>query len=170
MATGVDPSGDSTDVETLVRTYGSHIVTPRWVACLLDYVVLFAALMFAHWACQGLPIVVPWSLWLGVAALYFIVPEAMWGVSLGKLHTKIVVVDRHGNPPGTARALVRFLLRLVEINPLLCGGLPAGLLASLTPQKQRLGDMLAGTYVVYRDDLEAIKRVRAEAVEIHVGQ
>lgn len=92
------------------------------------------------------------------------------GVSLGKLHTKVVVVDRDGNPPGVARATIRFLLRLLEINPLLCGGLPAGLLASLTPKKQRLGDMLAGTYVVYRDDLVALRRARTARAEQGSGR
>jgi uncharacterized RDD family membrane protein YckC len=45
------------------------------------------------------------------------------------------------------------LLRLVEVNPLLVGGLPAGIVAVLSPRKQRLGDMLAGTLVVYRGDI-----------------
>jgi len=49
--------------------------------------------------------------------------------------------------------------RLVEVNPLLLGGLPAGIAVAMSRRRQRLGDMLAGTYVVRRKDLAAIRRI-----------
>jgi uncharacterized RDD family membrane protein YckC len=45
-------------------------------------------------------------------------------------------------------------LRLIEVNPFLVGGLPAGLVLLLTRRRQRLGDLLAGTYVVRLRDLK----------------
>lgn len=39
-------------------------------------------------------------------------------------------------------------MRLVEVNPFLLGGIPAGIAVALSTYNQRLGDMLAGTYVV----------------------
>ena len=37
---------------------------------------------------------------------------------------------------------------VIEVNPLLLGGLPAGLVVIATERKQRIGDLLAGTLVV----------------------
>ena len=39
-------------------------------------------------------------------------------------------------------------MRLLEVNPLLFGGLPAGIAILTSERKQRIGDMLAGTVVV----------------------
>jgi uncharacterized RDD family membrane protein YckC len=65
------------------------------------------------------------------------------------------VVDKAGKRPGLGRATVRTLLRLVEVNPFLIGGLPAGLVAANTKAHQRIGDLLAGTYVVPLKELRA---------------
>ncbi|MGA9320106.1 MAG: RDD family protein [Xanthobacteraceae bacterium] len=86
--------------------------------------------------------------WLVALVAYFVVFEALWGRTLGKLITGTVVIDRNGRAPGFARALVRTLLRLIEVNPLLIGGLPAGIALLVTKRHQRMGDLLAGTYVV----------------------
>lgn len=45
-------------------------------------------------------------------------------------------------------ALVRTLLRVVEANPLLFGGVPAGVCILASKRNQRLGDLAAGTLVV----------------------
>ncbi len=86
--------------------------------------------------------------WLVALVAYFVVFEALWGRTLGKLITGTVVIDRNGRAPGFAKALVRTVLRLIEVNPLLIGGLPAGIALLVTKRHQRLGDLLAGTYVV----------------------
>jgi uncharacterized RDD family membrane protein YckC len=39
-------------------------------------------------------------------------------------------------------------LRIIEVNPLLLGGIPAGIVVISTSRKQRIGDLLAGTIVV----------------------
>ncbi len=86
--------------------------------------------------------------WLVALVVYFVVFEALWGRTLGKLITGTVVIDRNGRAPGFAKALMRTVLRLIEVNPLLIGGLPAGIALLMTTRHQRLGDLLAGTYVV----------------------
>jgi uncharacterized RDD family membrane protein YckC len=60
----------------------------------------------------------------------------------------IVVVDPSGGRCGWRRALVRTLLRVVEANPFLFGGLPAGVAILASSRNQRLGDLAAGTLVV----------------------
>jgi uncharacterized RDD family membrane protein YckC len=47
---------------------------------------------------------------------------------------------------------VRTLARLVEVNPLLLGALPAGIAILSSSRRQRIGDWLANTVVVRRDD------------------
>ena len=86
--------------------------------------------------------------WLVALVAYFVVFEALWGRTLGKLITGTIVIDRNGRAPGFAKALVRTVLRLIEVNLLLIGGLPAGIALLVTKRHQRLGDLLAGTYVV----------------------
>ena len=90
---------------------------------------------------------------LVVAVLYYWLPEAAWGVTLGKLMAKVRVVDGAGRHPGAGRALVRTLLRFVEVNPFLFGTLPAALVAYRSKHGQRLGDLLARTYVLRVSDL-----------------
>jgi uncharacterized RDD family membrane protein YckC len=98
----------------------------------------------------------PWvvSIWLAVVVGYFVGGEGAFGRTLGKQITGTIVIDKSGRAPGFAKALIRTLLRLVEVNPFLIGGLPAGLALLLTKRRQRLGDLLAGTYVVRSRDLK----------------
>jgi uncharacterized RDD family membrane protein YckC len=57
-------------------------------------------------------------------------------------------VDAGAGPCGWRAALVRTLLRVVEANPLLSGGLPAGLAILASKRNQRLNDLAAGTLVI----------------------
>jgi uncharacterized RDD family membrane protein YckC len=92
--------------------------------------------------------------YLGAGALsltylgYFFLFEALWSRTPGKYLQGLVVVGADGHPCGWRAALVRTLLRAVEANPLLFGGLPAGLAILASKRNQRLGDLAAGTLVV----------------------
>lgn len=79
---------------------------------------------------------------------YFFLSEALWSRTPGKYLQGLVVVDLSGGRCGWRRALVRTLLRVVEANPLLLGGLPAGVAILVSKRNQRLGDLAAGTLVV----------------------
>jgi uncharacterized RDD family membrane protein YckC len=79
---------------------------------------------------------------------YFFISEALWSRTPGKYLQGLVVVDPSGGRCGWRRALVRTLLRVVEANPLLLGGLPAGIAILASERNQRLGDLAAGTIVV----------------------
>lgn len=92
--------------------------------------------------------------WLAAVIMYFVALEGVWGRTIGKFITGTIVIDRSGRAPGMPRALTRTLLRLVEVNPLLVGGLPAGISFMVTKRHQRLGDFLADTYVVRKKDLK----------------
>ncbi|MET0182378.1 MAG: RDD family protein [Caulobacterales bacterium] len=138
----------------------------RWAGAWIDFIFLvivvagpalvlgeelFASTMFG-WAALGL--------------LYFPVLEGFWGRSLGKLVTGLRVVDKNGRPPGVGRALIRTVTRLVEVNPILAGGVPAGLFVFFTKRKQRLGDLIAGTYVLSADKIKVLTDVDETLAEL----
>jgi uncharacterized RDD family membrane protein YckC len=79
---------------------------------------------------------------------YFFLSEAFWSRTPGKFLQGLMVVDPSGGRCGWRRALLRTLLRVVEANPLLLGGLPAGIAILASERNQRLGDLAAGTLVV----------------------
>jgi uncharacterized RDD family membrane protein YckC len=80
--------------------------------------------------------------------LYFFVFEAVWSRTPGKFLTGLEVRRSDGSNGSVRTAAIRTLARILEANPLLLGGLPAGIAILVTKRKQRLGDLLAGTVVV----------------------
>jgi uncharacterized RDD family membrane protein YckC len=86
--------------------------------------------------------------------IYFPLCETLWGRSLGKLVTGMIVVDRDGRRPRLGAVLVRTVLRFVEVNPVAAGGIPAGICVLCTKANQRIGDLLADTYVIPLKELQ----------------
>lgn len=91
--------------------------------------------------------------WAGGAALlgttlvggsYFVLLETRWGQTVGKRAAGIVVTDDDGAPPAAWRALVRNLLRPVDFVVFYLLGV---VVAGVTRDRQRLGDLFAGTVV-----------------------
>ena len=142
------------DAAGIARAYNANIVAYRFGAFVIDSLVAVALLAPFHLVLGNRR---AWAMLFGAAQFaYFLVLEGRWGVTLGKLATGIRVVNGRGRPPGALRALVRTVLRPIEVNPLLIG-IPAGVVALLSRSKQRLGDMLAGTYVLYVDDVRRLR-------------
>ncbi|HKP78081.1 MAG TPA: RDD family protein [Phenylobacterium sp.] len=146
------------------RTLDGGILFRRWLGCWIDFIAAagLAVLSIIPIAVLG-PVTDSKAILAVLFALvaivaYFTVTEGLSGRSLGKLITGTIVVNAAGDPPGLGRALVRTLFRLVEANPFLLGGIPAGLVAALTPNHQRLGDLAAGTYVVPVKKLASVPR------------
>jgi len=120
----------------------------RLVAVFLDHIIA-TALMFFVLALvpERLPVIKAALFFLTYLA-YFVLLEALWSRTLGKYFQGLIVRKLDGTPCDWKAALIRGGLRIVEVNPLLLGGLPAGLCIISTSRKQRLGDILAGTVVV----------------------
>ncbi len=87
------------------------------------------------------------ALWVGAWFTYYLVMEARWGGTLGKLATGISIVRRDGGPAGWREALLRTLLRPVDAFGFY---LLAAVLVWSSPARQRLGDRMAGTVIVPR--------------------
>lgn len=121
---------------------------PRIFAFILDNLLAAVAAFLAVAALKSD------SPYLGGGALcltylsYFFLFEALWSRTPGKYLQGLVVVGADGGRCGWRAALVRTLLRVVEANPLLFGGIPAGVSILVSKRNQRLGDFAAGTLVV----------------------
>ncbi len=88
---------------------------------------------------------------LPAAAIYFlyhyVLELAMRGRTPGKRAAGVAVVTRHGGAPGAGALLTRNVFRLIDSLPLCYG---VGLVAvALTREHLRIGDMAAGTLLVY---------------------
>src|SRR3954454_22217255 len=129
--------------------YGSKS-GPRYLAAHIDY--MLAAIFFFVAAMsladdrpfQILPAIAGVGAYLG----YFFVSESFWGGSPGKLLLGLRVRKLTGERCSIRQIGIRTLLRLIEVNPLLLGGLPACVFIVCTGRRQRVGDLLAGTVVV----------------------
>lgn len=86
-------------------------------------------------------------LFLIISLAYYILMEAYCnGQTLGKMATKIKVVQESGQPCDLGTAVVRNILRIVDFLPF-CYLIGAILIGS-SPKKQRLGDRIAHTVVI----------------------
>ena len=120
----------------------------RLLALFIDHYIAFALMMLAvAFVPESLPQMKALFFFL-IYLAYFVVLEALWSRTLGKFVQGLVVRKLDGNRCDWTAALIRGFLRIFEVNPLLLGGLPAGLVIIASERKQRIGDILAGTVVV----------------------
>ncbi|HZH43179.1 MAG TPA: RDD family protein [Lysobacter sp.] len=123
---------------------------PRALAWTIDF-LLRGALLFALGMVLGLlgragsgPYLVAL---FTLVWLYPVVFEALGGRTPGKRALGLRVLAANGAPVGWRAALVRNLLRVVDMLPF---GYAAGLVSTLAdPHARRLGDLVAGTVVVH---------------------
>lgn len=139
-------------VQDLVRSYDTSIIVRRWAGCWIDFIVVILIFLIPDLIGNDFYQATLW-LWLALAVLYFPIMESLAGGTVGKHVMRLAIVDAEGNRPGIGAVLIRTCFRVVEVNPFLAGGVPAGIIAGISKTKQRLGDMAAGTYVVRREHL-----------------
>lgn len=120
----------------------------RLIAAFFDHLIAFILMMLVEaFVPESLPALKAVLFFL-VYLAYFVVLEALWSRTIGKFFQGLVVRKLDGSPIGWKASLIRNAMRLLEVNPLLFGGIPAGIAIFSSARKQRLGDMLAGTLVV----------------------
>ncbi|NDJ33638.1 MAG: RDD family protein [Chloroflexi bacterium] len=92
---------------------------------------------------------------------YFIVFETLWnGQSPGKRLLRVRVIRVDGLPAGFTEAVIRNLVRIVDLLPTAYG---AGVITMfVNPQARRLGDLAAGTLVVFDEGEVSLKSLRKE--------
>lgn len=147
------PTASATDAlsQRAVASVGS-----RSAAYIFDMLLLFVGwLLIASVAAIRHPGQLPspgtllWVVggWLTSQVLMFSLQEALCGgQTRGKQLLGIRVVDAHGAAPGPGRCLIRNLLRPIDNLPFGCT--LGTILVAGSPRAQRLGDRVAGTFVV----------------------
>lgn len=80
--------------------------------------------------------------------LYFFLCEGAFSTTIGKFLFSLQVRQLDGRKCTWSSAACRTLWRLIEVNPILLGALPAGLAIYFSRRHQRIGDMISGTVVV----------------------
>lgn len=143
------PAGDGGDAKLRMAPLGV-----RFVAGLVDLAPILAVAAIVHPANSANPLtgVDTKSLQslLGLAALAYalhtLAAELICGQSLGKMAFGLRVVDPKGKPSGAGAIVVRNLLRIVDVFMVL----PL-LMVLVSPLRQRVGDVIAGTVVIARD-------------------
>jgi uncharacterized RDD family membrane protein YckC len=140
---------------SITSTYGASIFFMRWAATVIDFLI-WAGLIGLIVVGEGMGddyLAVAMLGWIVGFLSYYLLLEGLTGYTIGKFVLRIRAVNETGGVPGFVKSLIRTVLRLVDTNPLLMGGLPAGICVLATPRKQRLGDLAARTYVVKVRDL-----------------
>ena len=120
----------------------------RLIALFIDNLIACALMMLAVAFVPEDLALVKALFFVVIYLAYFVVLEALWSRTFGKFFQGLVVRKLDGSRCDWSAALIRGLLRIVEVNPLLLGGLPAGLVIIASERKQRIGDLLGGTVVV----------------------
>ena len=108
---------------------------------------VYAGTQVVTWASLGL-------LWMA----YYIVPESLFGASLGKMLLGLCVVRVDRRPLGVGSIVVRNVLRFIDVLPGLY--LIGGISVLLTADSQRVGDRWAGTTIVRRGQVEDSRATR----------
>jgi uncharacterized RDD family membrane protein YckC len=117
----------------------------RFVATLIDAIIIsvIAGLL-------GILIKSQFSGWVSllIFLLYFIVLEGNYGQTVGKMAVKIKVVREDGTKIDYTAAVVRNVLRVIDLIPYFIPYLLGAILIWTSDKKQRLGDRVAHTIVV----------------------
>jgi uncharacterized RDD family membrane protein YckC len=124
---------------------------PRAIAYLLDVVIRFALLLavlpLSAFAGFGTGLILLAA--FGLEWLYPVVFEIRSGATPGKRVMGLMVVHDDGTPVQMSASVIRNLLRVVDFLPAFYG---VGLVSTLVDRDfRRLGDLAAGTLVVYAD-------------------
>jgi uncharacterized RDD family membrane protein YckC len=144
----INDAADLPNSEPAVSIGGT--ILPRHLAAAFDNVV---AIVLAVVASAIIPEDLPMfrmAFVIGVYLTYYLLFERLFAATPGKLLTGLVVVQFNGRACTSRQLIIRTLFRIVEVNPVLLGGLPAAARIVMSKHRQRFGDRLAGTIVVPR--------------------
>ncbi len=90
----------------------------------------------------------PFAVYCTLVFAYYVLMEWRVGGTLGKLFMQVQVVNRTGGRINLPTSLVRNILRIVDAFPFLVPYLVGLLVVAASKNKQRVGDMAAGTLVI----------------------
>jgi uncharacterized RDD family membrane protein YckC len=127
----------------------ADVLWRRVGAAAIDVATVATASMLAWWASPGstgplgaMAVVVAWL--VGVLTLW----QGITGRTPGKVLVGIRTVDASGDPPGVGRAALRTTAWAIDAFPYVVPGLTGYAAAFGSTHHQRVGDRLAGTFVI----------------------
>lgn len=151
------------DIQDISKDYNKKFISSkRAKATVIDYAFLLLIFVLLVIGSRYIDSADPAYLFIAILIIYFPVCEWFYGKTLGKKIVKISIVDKSGNKPSPFQALIRFILRIIEVNPYILGCLPAFTFVFLTKRRQRFGDLMARTYVVCDFDLKIHKEAKVK--------
>lgn len=157
---GLTPESASHVLSTpadIARTYGPAIIVHRWVARIIDNILLVVPVGVVGLIGGEVGFAAAGLLLLVGQFFYFGGMDGVRGCTIGKQICGLRVVNAEGQNPGFEKGLIRSLACLIEMNPLFFGALPAAVIALVSGTRQRLGDSFAKTYVIKAIDLHLIE-------------
>src|SRR5215510_2257639 len=104
-------------------------IIDNFIACLLSLLIV-GAINSDHAILSG-------SVLCLTYLSYFFLFEWAWGRTPGKFFQGLVIRDLNGGRCSAQQILLRTLARILEANPILLGGLPAGIAVFSSDHKQR---------------------------------
>jgi uncharacterized RDD family membrane protein YckC len=133
-------------------------ISERVSARLIDYAIFYAIFMICIVIFAGVGVggakafdssgfLITLAVWLGFCVFYDLICELFFnGQSIGKRNIKIKVISLNGARPSTGQYLLRWAFRIIDFG--ITFGSGALLTVALSNNKQRVGDMVAGTTLV----------------------
>src|SRR5262249_55256728 len=110
MSQGISPAPFVKSDDLVQQSNLAFYLLLRWFGCVIDLAVVLLLVLAPALIGPAIRGAVPDPvlgvtifIGLAVAILYFPVCEAFWGRTLGKLLTGLVIIDRTGGRPGSAR-------------------------------------------------------------------
>jgi uncharacterized RDD family membrane protein YckC len=141
-----------TTTQNIEIEYELATIFDRILAWLIDFIIIIAyvgiailvAAMIAGEPSRGLVALV------SVPALFyhFLCEAFFQGQSIGKMALRIKVVRIDGSPPNIGNYLLRWIFRVLEVNPAIFYGGAAISSIAFSKRGQRFGDMIAATTVI----------------------
>jgi len=130
----------------------------RFVSTFIDYIIIGAftfgfVYVFGKDNPEGGKIVtgtlalIPFVFWI----MWLIVPETLWGTTLGHRINNLWIVSMDGSKPNIGQTIKRRFCDIIEI--VWCFGIIAFILIRNTQYNQRLGDIWAKTLVIDKSQI-----------------
>lgn len=156
-STSADEKGEADASSPRYRT--DNTLFPRHMAAIVDLLICYLLSAIAGKLASIETSLLQVLFAFATALLYYFLLEGLTRRTLGKFIMGLMIVRADGRPAGFREALIRTAWRLLEVNPILIGALPAALRIVFSRQHQRWGDEFAGTLVVPADVHVGKKRV-----------
>lgn len=141
------------------------VTAPLWVVPLSEFGVLGPRLLADPELAQSLMasrIAPSWYLVVAVYAVYCGAWEGLWGSTPGKRLLGCRVISASGGRPTVQQVVVRNVVRIPELGILLVAASSLFLMLAISRNRQRIGDAVAGTFVI-RPAPPLARPVRARA-------